>query len=418
MSTPPNTLLPLGSRVTLHIASLAAGGDGVARVDGCVVFVAGSVPGDRALVEIVNVSSNHVRARVVELLEPSPDRRAPHCAHFGRCGGCAWQHVKIEAQRSAKVDIVRNALARIGGVEAMPQIALIAAEEYGWRSRAVMRVVSSQGARRAGFQRAGSHEVEVVDDCPVLVDALRDELRALRESPESVPKAARRLYLAAGDGRARAVFADEDGRPLDPRAEPALVEQEVRGLRYAFDTDAFFQGHRELVAPLVAAAVEGVSGTTALDLYCGAGLFTLPLARAFERVIGVEGQPRAVELARANARRNGIVNATFECRPVEQAFELPALPHSVDCVLLDPPRTGAGARVVERIAELAPRAVHYVSCDPATLARDVRTFRAHGFELASVVALDLFPQTPHVECVVRLHPASTGPTRSTARSSD
>ncbi|MDZ4774875.1 MAG: class I SAM-dependent RNA methyltransferase [Planctomycetota bacterium] len=394
--------LPLGSRVEVTIDSLAAGGDGVARVDGCVVFVPESAPLDRALVEIVALGPNHVRARIVELREPSPHRRGPACAHFGSCGGCTWQHVSIEAQRAAKVEIVRSALTRIGGIAAPPPIEMIGLDGYGWRARAMMRVVHAQRVRRVGFQRAHSREVEPIDDCPVLVESLRTELGRLRDAPESIPKTAQRLHLAAGDLHVRSVFTNEEADAVGGRSADTLVEQSIRGLAYAFDATTFFQGHRALIERLVDEAVADARGESALDLYCGAGLFTLPLARRFERVVGVEGHPRSIELARRNAAHNGIANAQFECRAVEACFALEALSEGVDFVLLDPPRAGVGEIVVERIAGLAPRKVHYVSCDPATLARDLKAFRAHGFGVVSIVALDLFPQTPHVECVVRM----------------
>lgn len=401
---PPQSALrlPLGSRVEVTIDSLAAGGDGVARVDGCVVFVPESAPLDSALVEIVSIGANHVRARIVELREPSPHRREPACAHFGTCGGCSWQHVSIEAQRAAKVAIVRSALTRIGGIANLPEIEIVAADEYGWRARAMLRVVQVQRERRVGFQRAHSREVEPVDDCPVMVESLRAELRRLREDPEQIPRAAKRLHLAAGDKNVRSVFTHDEPDASGDGSSDMLIEQSICGLSYAFDATTFFQGHRGLIERLVDAAVSDVNGGTALDLYCGAGLFTLPLARRFDRVLGVEGNSRAIELARRNARQNGIANAEFVVGSVEGWFALANVPDRVDFVLLDPPRAGVGDRVVERIADLAPRGVRYVSCDAATLARDLKRFRERGYELTSIVALDLFPQTSHVECVVSL----------------
>lgn len=398
---PPESVrrLPLASRVEVRIESLAAGGDGVARVDGYVMFVPQGVPGDRVLVEVVEIRAKHVRARIVEVREPSASRREARCRHFGRCGGCAWQHVSLATQRAAKGEIVRSAIAHITGVGLPGPIDVIGSDEYGYRSRASLRTTVRDGVQRVGFQRALSHDVEAIDECPVLVPALQEELRELNAHPERVSPGSSYVHLAAGDAGGTASSAPARGGLVTGRAP--TVTQTVRGMVFEFDAVGFFQGNRTLLEELVLRAVAGANGRTAFDLYCGAGLFTLPLARSFERVFGVEADGRAVELARGNARANGVDNVRFQVGDLRSLEALDALPGTVDLILVDPPRSGMGGSLARAIGRRSAREIRYVSCDPATFARDAKEFIAEGYRFASVVALDLFPQTPHVEVVGR-----------------
>lgn len=421
MSVPaPIPSLPRGSRCEVTFHALAAGGDAIARVDGCVVFVPGGVPGDSALVEVVETRKNHVRARLVAVTSPSPSRRAPSCALFGRCGGCTWQHVDIAAQRAAKGEIVRSALERIAAIHTGKGVEVIGAEEYGWRTRAVLHVTRTDGRRRLGFQHAGSHEIEAVDDCPVLVDSLRSWLGTVAANPEAIPRGAVRVHVAAGDEGVQAVFVGADGEPVGSGPEARRIERTILGRRLEFDARGFFQAHRSLAERLVETALSGASGIAAVDLYCGVGLFTLALATKFEKVLGVDGDPRAVESARGNARGLDVSNVRFERADLERPLTL-EWPAALDLVLVDPPRAGLSRAVLEAILEREPPRISYVSCDPATLARDLRELCSQGYELEAIVALDLFPQTPHVEAVAQLcrvgaaDPLSR-PTRSTARS--
>lgn len=364
----------------MSIEKLVYGGHGLARLDGQVVFVPFAAPQDRLRVRVTETGRGFARAEVVEVLAPGPARRAPRCRHFGVCGGCSLQHVAYEAQLAAKAEFVRESLRRLGGIEWTAEIPVRAAAEYGWRARAEVQ------ARRghAGFFRAGTHEIVDVAECPVLVPELEARVRALAADP---PR--RAVTLAASDDGT--VAQDDRG----------TVRRRVAGFEFASAPDAFFQGNRLLVEDLVAEATGGASGELAVDLYAGVGLFSLPLARSFARVVAVESHRRSAAQGAANASANGVANVSFETADVAErlAAGFGAAP---DLVLLDPPRTGAGPGVAGAIAALAPREVRYVSCDPATLARDLRAFAGAGLRLASVVALDLFPQTHHVETVATL----------------
>ncbi|MBI5365384.1 MAG: class I SAM-dependent RNA methyltransferase [Planctomycetes bacterium] len=396
------TPLPrVGDEFELAIDALASGGEGVGRADGLVVFVPGAAPGDRARVRVERVEMRFLRARVVELLAASPERRAPRCAHFGDCGGCTWQHVTPAAQHAAKRAFVRDALERIAGVRLERPVELLAGPEWGWRARAELSWRRDERAAAAlGYRRAQSHAVVPVRECPVLVPAAEQGL------VEASASLARRRDVDPVDvhGRAWLACGDDEcvlaGLPGDD-APPGTITQRIAGFSFEFDVDGFFQGNRALVETLVERAVGDAQGALAYDLFAGAGLFTLPLTRRFRHVVGVEGSARAARQLAENARANRIDNLRAEHEDV--ARWLVRVPRAKpDLVLLDPPRAGAGVELARALVELAPPRIVHVACDPATLARDVKVLLAGGYALRDVVALDLFPQTPHVECIARL----------------
>ena len=416
--------LHVSSRVEVVVESLAAGGEGVARVDGRVFFVPRAAPADRALIEITELARHHGRARIVELLEPGPERRSAPCRHAELCGSCSWQHVTPAGQRAAKSRIVGEALARIAGIRLEVPVEVVHGDELHYRNRADLSIAKgTDGMPRLGYRREGSHVVEHVSECPVLVPVLESELRRFAATPADVPADAAAARFAAGDDGARIVFVDAKdvvlGRPVAaPKSSKSgsagpvrrvrvdeadlRFEQSIGGLRYGFDVRAFWQGNAELVGELVRRAVGDESGDTAYDLFCGSGLFTLPLSARFERVVGVENDDRAIARASTNAERNGVERAVFVASDVERHLRTIDDGAAPDLVLLDPPRRGAGTDVVAHLVRIAPRRVRYVSCDPATLARDLKGLVSGGYRLRSIVALDLFPQTPHVECVAVL----------------
>jgi len=372
-----------GDVVEVAVEKLVFGGDGLARVGAQVVFVPLAAPGDELRIRVTEVGRGFARGAILEVLKPGPARRDPRCRHFGVCGGCTLQHVGYAAQVAAKAEFVRESLRRLGGIDWTGEIPVRTATEYGYRARAEVQ------ARRGhvGWFRTGTHEIVDVDECPVLVPEAEALLARLRAEP---PRHA--VHIAAGDdGTATA----------DPRA---TVRRRVAGFDFEIAPDAFFQGNRLLADALVLEATAGPAGALAADLYAGAGLFSLALARRFARVVSVEGRRAASAQAAANAQRNGIANVEFAAQPVEGwlAAHTGARP---DFVLLDPPRTGTGAHGARLVAALGASAITYVSCDPATLARDLRTFAAAGYGLESVVALDMFPQTHHVETVAKLRHA-------------
>ena len=374
--------------VELRIESLAAGGDGIGRMaDGRAVFVAFTAPGDRVLARVVEDRGRFARAKVVELLEPGPERVQPVCPAFGSCGGCAWQHVAYPAQLAAKRAILADALRRIGGFEvgALPPC-VASPSEYAYRGRTRLRVE----AGRVGYRRRRSHALCAVSRCPVLVPELEDRLRALASQP---PREDGEWELVAGAAGLRAA-------PVGAAAPP--IDLEVGGRRIEVSAGVFAQSNALLAGELARRVAEAAGkGALAVELFAGAGLLTAELAKNFARIVAVESHAAAVADLRRNAAAWGADHVEALEAPVEHALvRLAGL--RPDALVLDPPRTGLADGAAEALLAVLPRRVVYLSCDPATLARDLCVLRAGGLFVRSATAIDLFPQTPHVEALAVL----------------
>jgi 23S rRNA (uracil1939-C5)-methyltransferase len=394
------------------IEKLVYGGDGLAHVGTQAVFVPFAAPGDSLRVRITAVERSYARGAIEEILSPSPLRRTPPCRHFGACGGCQLQHLDYRAQLEVKAEFVRESLRRIGKINWERAIPVRAAPEFSYRSRAEIKIArppSRDAAARArlGFFGAGTHEVCEVKDCLTLLPSANRELQRLHAEPSLVPHDATRVYLTAGDEEVIVTPATGEGARAAELDALGTAHQNIAGINYGFGVKSFFQSNRLLAEELVAVAlshpVADERGRVAVDLYAGVGFFSLPLARRFERVYAVEGNRLAVEHGVANARANHITNVQYEAVSVEAwlKYKAHAAPRP-DLVLLDPPRAGAGEQVIRRLVALAPPAVTYVSCDPSTLARDLRLLADGGYRIDSITALDMFPQTFHVETVAQL----------------
>lgn len=379
----------------LEIESLVAGGDGLGRApNGRVVFVSDTAPGDRVLVRIVDRKKRFARARVEQLLSAGPVRIAPVCPVFGSCGGCSWQHVDYPAQLVAKAALVTDALRRIGGL-VLPQEVRIepSPSPYGYRARA--RVHVSGG--RVGFRRRHSHAICDTRRCPILVPALEAALRELAQHPTLADGEWELVATPSGEVRVAPLGR---GRPL---------EIGIGSDRLRFSAGVFVQSNALLLPRLAEAVLEAAGrGEVAFELHAGAGTFTLGLARRFGRVVALEGQAAALRDLRHNlrvhARELGAVQVL--ATSVDKALAGNLLPEDADLALLDPPRRGLPPGSAERLAERAPRRIVFLSCDPATLARDLAALCAHGYRLEAVQGFDLFPQTPHVEALAVLQRVS------------
>ena len=402
--------LKVGDRIEVVTERLAYGGDAVARYNGLTVFIPLAAPGERLRVRVVERKKSFARAVIESVLAPSPARRAPLCAHFGECGGCQLQHLNYGAQLDAKAGFINDALTRIGKIEWPHKIAVLHADEFGYRARAQVKVEAgrppSRQPLRIGFNRSASNAVCDVESCPVLVpelDAALARLRELAGEPEAAAHAGltrlREIEIATGDNGV--AFAP----PLADLPSATIVRA-VGNLTYHFSPTTFFQGNALLLDALVGEALDDYGGRLAVDLYAGVGLFTLPLARRFSRVISVESGREAAQFARHNIAANQAANVELQPARVEQWLaeflrRRTAEDEPVDLLLLDPPRAGA-ADVIEAIVALQPARVVYVSCDPTTLARDLRGLIDGGYALDRVTGVDLFPQTYHVETVAHL----------------
>ena len=387
---PPETL-------EVEIERLLPAGVGLAHTEGLTVFVSLAAPGDLVRVRIDRVRGKVAFASVIAVIKPSPFRVEPPCPYFGRCGGCDFQQLDYQAQLRAKVDIVRDCLHRITAISVPTEIAIHPSPNpWQYRSRANWQF--DPQTRELGYFEAGSHRVCDVEFCAVLAPDLQNSLEGLRAQirNDAFPESVKNVEIVAG----------EDGVSLSPALagfETKIVSRRVEGENYSFSAESFFQVNHELLAAIIHEATSGARGGAALDLYCGVGLFTVPLARTFQQVIGVESNPTAARFAQLNLQNARVEGARIVTARVgewlnnqttrNQAFEF---------LLLDPPRAGAENSVIRGILDRRPRQIAYVSCDPATLARDLKKLLAAEYCIDSIAAFDMFPQTHHVETVVRL----------------
>ena len=402
--------LKIGDRIEVMTERLAYGGDAVARHNGLTIFISLAAPGERLRVRIVERKKNFARAVIESIIEPSTTRRAPLCAYFGECGGCQLQHLNYPAQLEAKAGFIRDALTRIGKIEWPHEIPVLHAAELGYRVRAQIKLepgkpLSGQPLR-IGFNRSASSAVCDVVSCPVLAPELDAGLAHLRELASESASAGRadlsrlrEIEIAAGDNGI--AFA-----PAIAGLPSGTLARKINNLTYYFNPTTFFQGNGRLLEKLIDEALDDYAGRVAIDLYAGVGLFTLPLARRFSRVISIESDREAVQFTRQNIAANKTANVELQHARVEQWLaDFTMQPgdkrEPVDLLLLDPPRAGAAA-ALKAIMALKPARMVYVSCDPTTMARDLRRLLDEGYALDRVTGVDLFPQTYHIETVAHL----------------
>jgi tRNA/tmRNA/rRNA uracil-C5-methylase (TrmA/RlmC/RlmD family) len=391
----------------LRVGAPAHGGHCVARdQDGRVVFVRHALPGELVRVRITDESGSFARADAVEVLEPSPDRVEPPCPHAGpgKCGGCDWQHGDGAAQRALKASVVREQFARLAGLDVAVTVEELPGGLLGWRTRIQYAIDSSSG--RVGLRRHRSHEVEPVEHCPLGVGAVG--------AAPAAPPGLTGVEVVAGDdgeltllghspGRGRAGRGRRPPDRVELLSGPAQVRHVVAGRAFQVEAAGFWQVHPHAASTFAAALLDALAveqGERVLDLYAGAGLFTALLAEA----VGVTGQVVGVEVsagavADAEANLAGLPQARMVRAKVS-----PEVVDDADVVVLDPPRSGAGRQVMAAVVAHTRRAVGYVACDPAALARDVRFALDAGWQLAQLRAFDAFPMTHHVECVALLLP--------------
>ncbi|WP_328323084.1 TRAM domain-containing protein [Kribbella sp. NBC_00382] len=380
----------VGTLLELEVGPVAHGGHCVARYEGQVVFVRHALPGELVHARVTEQTSKYLRADAVQVLTPSPQRIEPPCpfAGPGRCGGCDFQHANIVEQRRLKATVVSDTLRRIGGIERNIVMESPGDDGLGWRTRMRYAVVGG----RPGMRAHRSHDLVQIDKCLIAHPGTPDVLH------EQWPDATSVKAVVSSEGKTAVLTDDNSG---------GRVVEVVRNRRFRVEANGFWQAHPAAPETLVDAVLAGLeprSGETALDLYSGVGLFAAFLAEAGCAVLAVEGSKDAVK----NARRNlhDLPAVTLEAGDVGKVLNNAAGQglESVDLVVLDPPRTGAGKDVVRRIAALSPRKIAYVACDPAALARDLKTFGELDYGVSSLRAFDLFGMTHHIECVAVLEP--------------
>jgi 23S rRNA (uracil-5-)-methyltransferase RumA len=385
----------MSASLLVTIERILPGGVGLAHADGKTVFVSLAAAGDKVRVSVDREQGNLLFASIVEIIEPSPERIEPPCPYFGRCGGCDFQQLTYEAQLKAKADIIRDCLHRIAHVELLQVSVVPSPTPWHYRARATWQLDPDQ--QTMGYYERGSRRVCDVAECAVLVPPLQKTLEDVRSNQfQNTTAELKHLDAVFGDG----------GVSLAPsfgRFQTTELSLKVDEETYSYNADAFFQVNQGLLTDLVHSALANAKGEAALDLYCGVGLFTLPLARRFRKVVGVESNSVATRFARRNLQNARLSNASIITASVADWIRSGSVKHgSFEFVLLDPPRAGAESAVIKGIVDLRPSRIVYVSCDPATLARDLKKLIAQKFEVESVTGFDMFPQTHHVETVVHL----------------
>lgn len=404
--------------IELKLDTMAYGGDAIGRYEGRAVFVPYAIPGERVRVELVTTRSHFARAHLLDVLEPSPARVDPPCPFFGpgKCGGCQWQHIDPQVQARLKGMVVLDQFQRVGKFEQPPVFEPIP-DAIGWeyRNHALFR---TDAAGHLGFLISGSHDVYPITECMILHPHLGELFTAL----DMVYPELEMLELRAGaatDDLMIVFQAKNEESPLlevdmpvsvvqirhDGAAAPLIgldyITERVYDRDFRISATSFYQVNTAQAAELVSivlGALELQGHENVLDAYCGMGLFTAFLCEEAGHVIGVEGNPDAVTDAEYNLA--GVDNVTLVEGMVEDV--LPELEEQLDAVVLDPPRTGLEVAVVDALAERKPARVVYVSCDPATLARDTHRLVSHGYTLQWVQPVDMFPQTYHIENVALL----------------
>ena len=399
-------------RMILDLTNMAPTGEAIGRYEGLVVFVPFGLPDETVEAEVTHRRRNYAHARITRVLHPSPHRVTPPCPYFGICGGCEWQHIANAAQLSFKSQSVHEQLSRIGrlaGVNVLP--CLPSPDIYGYRNHT--QFVLSHNYR-PGYYAGGSKTVLEVEDCLILAPALRESITVHNVDSKSVqhtiasPQIAdmlgnlRELHLRAGvnTGEQTTILELQDGSHVQLGTQSHLHER-VGEFTYAISPASFFQvntGVATLLVNEVMAALDLGGSERVLDLYCGVGLFTLPIGSKAKIVTGIESNPAAVSDAELNLRAR--TNTRIITADVTQALGQEDVGSQTwDAVVLDPPRAGVDRNALERVCEMHPTRIVYVSCDPATLARDARLICDRGYKLTHVQPLDMFPQTHHVETV-------------------
>lgn len=388
--------LEIGQRVTVDIEKIAHGGHCVARYEGQVIFVRHAIPGERALVEITSVNSKMARADALSIEIPSEHRQSPPCqyARPGGCGGCDFQHISLEYQRELKSQVIIEQFLRLAGISVTCEVKAVEPEDgLRWRTR-VDFAIGENG--RIGFFAHRSNDVLEIEDCAIADAAM--EIGTLSRRRWNGEERIEVATSASGQ-----VSVSRAGRSI---SGPTQLIESVMDFTYQISPQSFWQAHKAAPATLIAEVLSLAAlqaGEVVCDLYGGVGLFTAPMAA----MVGRDGKVHLVESdkrATQDAIRNfkGVKNVEIHAGRVE--VKLPKI-SDLDVIVLDPPRTGAGEEVITVIARSHPRAVIYVSCDPASLARDSKLLLESGYTLDHLVGFDLFPQTQHVECVARFIPA-------------
>jgi 23S rRNA (uracil1939-C5)-methyltransferase len=395
-----------GSPITVTVEKLVYGGDGLARMDGQVVLLPYVLPGETVRAQAGYMKNGVMRAGASEIVEANPRRTQPGCEYFGECGGCQYQHAEYSLQLEQKRDILLETLLRLGGIRYVHEIPAVSSEPWQYRNRVQLHF----DERSVGFHKLGSHALCGIDHCPISSPVLNEVIGKLRDAvkrPEW-PKFLRSLEVFTNEREVQLNILDsmrpvaarffEWCRSFLPQFAPGALEYPAAGHTFRISRGSFFQVNRFLVDQLVEVALSGLEGQRAIDLHAGVGLFTLPLAQRFGSVQAVERSGPAHRDLEWNAQASG-----REIRTVKGSAEdfIRELKETPDAIVADPPRAGLGKELTAELLRVRAPQVIVVSCDPTTLARDLKSL-SEVYEIERMTLVDLFPQTFHFETVMRL----------------
>ena len=423
--------------IDVRIEKLVYGGEGLAHHEGHTVFAPFVLPDESVSIEPVETRKKFIRGRVAQIKTPSADRAVAPCPYFGVCGGCNYQHIPYELQLHYKAEILRETLARLGRLRWEGPIVPHASPPFAYRNRVQWKIgLDETGAREIGYFQAGSQKLCPIRQCPIASPRLNEALGTIVNLLQSgkLPPELREIEVFADHDDDRLLLnLDLDGangaaadlaatfRAALPSVEttlvhdrrtdhfelvgPGYIKYRVGDHTYRIGHLSFFQVNRFVLDELVRTVIGEARGKLALDLFAGVGLFSLPLANRFERLVAVEANEAAARDLESNLQASGAASPNLRQTTVEAFLE--QWHERPDLVVLDPPRTGVAARALARLSKIAPQEIIYLSCDPATLARDLAILAGdaqspRGYQISELHLVDIFPQTYHIEALVRL----------------
>lgn len=381
----------LKDQVTIKIESIAFGGHGVGRVDNFVVFVPFAAPDDELEIEIVELKKKFARGRIVNISRPSPLRDVPLCSYYENCGGCCYQHLNYEQQLKIKKKQVHDAFLKIGKIVSPPVLEPIASPQaYSYRGKAQLHAANKTSECKLGFLDVSGGTIVDIKRCEIMEETINDKIKELRDNPKLLSLESNLTIWS--------------GLPDDAPQSNDRIKRMVKGKEFLVPDGGFFQANLYLTDRLVdevcRLAMPGKINTL-VDAYCGSGLFSIFLSPYAQNVFGIETDEQAVKFAKRNAENQGVRNTKFICGEVENVLPQEFTPGSerIDLLVLDPPRSGCDGAVLKAISTLRPQKVIYISCNPATQARDIKYLRECGYDLLSLMPLDMFAQTEHIEVI-------------------
>ena len=384
----------------LELTGFALGGKAVAHApDGRVVFVEYGIPGESVVVEFKEERPSYLEARAIEVVDASPHRIEPRCEYFGRCGGCQLQHIDYAEQLRLKTGVVQEQFERIGHFEAPPVRAMLGMEQP-WAYRNHMRFTVRRDGD-VGFMERGTHRFLKVEQCPIAIDAVNEVLSDVQDATTGTRQITIRMGEESGELLVQPKLEWRPGMEGTTESGQPWYKERLLGRDFRISSAAFFQVNTRQagrLANLVIERVTAVSPAVAVDAYSGVGTFAALLAEHVPQVVAIEESAAATADAKVNF--DGLYNVEMVAGSVEDV--LPNFTPAPDVVMIDPPRAGMRREVVDALLASRTTRIVYVSCDPATLARDVRLLVDGGFELIEVQPIDMFPQTQHIECVTVL----------------